>query len=127
MSFEPDEIATLRAMVLAGEDDESTARVLRKKRGDVRDMATVLGLTFSPLAKLDWCDKCSSPRHELDPVTGWCVACTIKARNEHQRMLDDQEEERLREEAEREADAIKQQRCRMRRGYGTNPRKGARA
>lgn len=126
MTWSTDDITTLRAMVLAGEDEDATARVLRKKRAEVRDMVTLLGLTFSPLAKLEWCDKCCSPRHALDPVTGWCEACTIQARNEYQRMLDDQEEERLRKEAEKATNQIKKARERTREEFDANPRKGTR-
>lgn len=76
----------------------------------------------------DWCIQCARPCAVLDPATGFCVICTEKARNEAQRMADEDELLRLEEEARlkevmRERDAIKKARQRMREEFGANPRK----
>ena len=126
MSLDTDALEVLSALVLAGADEDAVCRVLRATHADVRKGAALLGLSFHPLAKLEWCDRCCKPRSEIDPQTGWCVPCTTAVRIEHQRILDDEEEARLREEAVRGSDVLKKQRQRMREEFGTNPRKGAR-
>ena len=81
---------------------------------------------------MEWCDRCATYRTVLDPVTGWCVVCTERVKNEAQRIADDEEERRLIEAEEarqieevmRERNAIKKARERMREEYNANPRKG---
>lgn len=117
------DIAKLREMAVAGEGEAAIALSLKRRREDVRQMAKMLGLSLDPLAKREWCDNCAAWRTELDPDTGWCIPCMTRWRNERDRMRDDEEEARLREEAENERDAIKQQRKRMREEFKANPRK----
>ena len=78
----------------------------------------------------DWCIQCARLCTVLDPVTGFCVVCTEKLRLEKQRQDDSEEEARLAaeeavamEELQREGDAIKKARQRMREQYHANPRK----
>ncbi|TLM98383.1 MAG: hypothetical protein FDZ75_02475 [Actinobacteria bacterium] len=78
------------------------------------------------MAAAEWCIRCCTYRTVLDPVTGWCVVCTAKARNDEQKLADEDEERRLMEEVGRESNAIKKARQRMREEYGANPRKGRR-
>ncbi|MDA3936949.1 MAG: hypothetical protein PF636_08890, partial [Actinomycetota bacterium] len=73
---------------------------------------------------LEWCVLCCSHRKWLDPKTGWCEICTTKLRTEKQRIEADEEEERLREEAERENGMARKERQRMREEFDANPRKG---
>jgi hypothetical protein len=117
------DIPPFRELVLAGASEEEVALHFRCKRAEVRLLAHSLGLSFSVLAKHEWCDLCGCPRSELDPATGWCEPCTIKRRLERQRVEDGEEEERLREEAIREANVVKTARKRMREQYQANPRK----
>ena len=114
MSLDTDALEVLSALVLAGADEDAVCRVLRATHADVRKGAALLGLSFHPLAKLEWCDRCCKPRSEIDPQTGWCVPCTTSARIEHQRILDDEEEARLREEAVRDVKAVDKERQRTR-------------
>lgn len=123
MPLSIDDIPVFREMVLAGATEEEVARQFTASRRVVRELATSLGLSFSELAKHEWCDLCCMPRAWIDPQTGWCEPCTIRLRLERQRIADDEEEERLRREAEREENAVKKARERMREIYGANPRK----
>jgi hypothetical protein len=121
-----EEIATLRGIIVAGGGVDEVSVALKKRRADVEAMVRLLGLPLSPVATLEWCDRCCSPRTHLDPITGWCEPCTTRHRLEQQRRADEEEERRLREEAAREANVIKTARKRMREQYGANPRKGSR-
>jgi hypothetical protein len=78
----------------------------------------------------EFCIRCAQPRTVLDPYTGFCVVCTARLKLDAQRIADDEEEARLAaeeaaamEELEREGDAIKKARQRMREQYNANPRK----
>jgi hypothetical protein len=117
------DIPPFRELVLAGASEEEVALHFRCKRAEVRLLAHSLGLSFCALAKHEWCIVCAQPRAWIDPATGFCEPCTIKRRLERQRIEDGEEEERLREEAIRESNVVKQARKRMREEYGANPRK----
>lgn len=105
---------------------EELAVALKVTKHDIRTALKMRGLSIDedkPLA-MEWCDRCCHPRSKLDKVTGWCLPCTTKMRLEQQRIADDEEEERLMQEAQREANQVKKARERMREEYGANPRKG---
>ncbi len=122
-----EEIRALRERAIAGDGTEAIARDLRRTQADVRDMAALLGVSLSALAKHEWCDMCCQPRAWIDPDTGWCESCTARIRIEAQRIKDDEEEQRLREEADRADVQLRKERQRMREQYDANPRKRARA
>lgn len=120
--FAVDEIEDIHNRILEGASCEELAVEYRCRQADMRTLAKVMRVEFCAVSR-EWCDRCCKPVSELDDHTGWCTACTIKARIEAQRIKDGEEEARLKAEAEREADRIKQQRCRMRKPYQANPRK----
>lgn len=118
------EMELAREMVVEGCNEEEIALKLKSAKHDLRDLLRVLGLKVDPLAKLEWCDCCSSWRSTLDDITGWCLPCTTRHKLELQRIADEEEEARLAETVTREANVLKKKRERMRETYDANPRKG---
>jgi len=129
MAWATDEVARLRAMVLSGATEDDVCRELKKRHADVREMCGLIGVTFSPLARFEWCNCCAREVAEqhFDLQRGFCHACIKRTDNERVRFEIEEEEQRLREEAEeRERNRLKKARERMREVYGANPRKGPR-
>jgi hypothetical protein len=122
VSLSPETLKAFVDLALSGSDEEHIAVSLRLSRITVRQTAEALGLRLSASAR-EWCDRCARPVTVIDRRTGWCQPCTIEAKEESQRIADAEEEERLRK-AERDINALKTERKRMRERYDTNPRKG---
>lgn len=128
MTFDTDDILTLRDLVLGGASEDEVCITLKKTPADVRAIVAVLGLSFHPLARREWCVRGAHPVSEpfFDKKTGWCKACTEQARNTVKAMAIHDEELALRaKEVHRKAKALDKARERMREEFGTNPRKGA--
>lgn len=76
-------------------------------------------VTYVPTSG-DLCPNCAV--HYATERTGFCVRCTTEQDTDRQRRADEEEEARLREEAERRVNAVKTARKRMRQTYLANPR-----
>lgn len=77
-------------------------------------------LVYQPITT-ELCSNCCA--HYATQESGFCVRCTTEMELERQRIADFEEEQRLREEAERETNEVKKARERMRQEFDANPRK----
>lgn len=113
------------ASSLAEKAASEIALRLKWRMADVRTFVAELEsvgvyVTYVPTTG-DLCPQCVA--HYATERTGFCVRCTTEMDLERQRQEDAEEEERLREEAEKARNVVKKQRQRMREEYGANPRK----
>ena len=122
--FSLDDIATVRELAVAGCSLDEVSLAVKRAKADIRELLSLLGIELGEARQLEWCIKCASPRTSLDKRTGFCPICTIRARNERKRFEAEDEERRLQEAAEREADKYDQRRKRMREEYNANPHMG---